>query len=84
MSGNLTHVLFENASGYALFEVTMQEEIVSCGGSVLFGLWLIPGVGGQEQGGAGGRSGLEQVFEDGKVEEFFAVYECGRGAAECE
>jgi nucleolar protein 56 len=29
MSGNLTHVLFENASGYALFEVTMQEEIVS-------------------------------------------------------
>ncbi|KAJ9115450.1 snoRNP complex protein nop56 [Naganishia vaughanmartiniae] len=29
MSGNLTHVLFENASGYALFEVTMQEEIAA-------------------------------------------------------
>lgn len=27
MSGNLTHVLFENSSGYALFEVTLQEEI---------------------------------------------------------
>ena len=33
MSGNLTHVLFENASGYALFEVTMQEEIVSSSSS---------------------------------------------------
>jgi nucleolar protein 56 len=29
MSGNLTHVLFENASGYALFEVTMQEEVAA-------------------------------------------------------
>lgn len=41
-------------------------------------------LGRQEQGSPRGRAGLEQVFEDGKVEEFFAVYECGRGAAECE
>ncbi len=29
MSGSLTHVLFENASGYGLFEVTLQEEIAA-------------------------------------------------------
>lgn len=29
MSGNLTHVLFESASGYALFEVTLQEEVAA-------------------------------------------------------
>lgn len=29
MSGSLTHVLFEGASGYALFTVTMQEEIAA-------------------------------------------------------
>lgn len=29
MSGSLTHVLFEGASGYALFTVNMQEEIAA-------------------------------------------------------
>lgn len=29
MSSNLTHVLFENASGFALFEVTLQEEVAA-------------------------------------------------------
>lgn len=29
MSGNLTHVLFENASGYSLFEVNIQEEVAA-------------------------------------------------------
>lgn len=29
MSGSLTHVLFEGASGYALFTVQMQEEIAA-------------------------------------------------------
>ncbi|WVR00022.1 hypothetical protein IAU59_007164 [Kwoniella sp. CBS 9459] len=29
MSGSLTHVLFEGASGYALFTVSMQEEIAA-------------------------------------------------------
>lgn len=29
MSDSLTHVLFENASGYALFEVTLQEEVAA-------------------------------------------------------
>lgn len=29
MSGSLTHVLFESASGYALFTVQMQEEIAA-------------------------------------------------------
>jgi nucleolar protein 56 len=29
MSGSLTHVLFEGASGYALFTVSMQEEVAA-------------------------------------------------------
>jgi len=29
MSGNLTHILFENASGYSLFEVNIQEEVAA-------------------------------------------------------
>jgi nucleolar protein 56 len=29
MSGSLTHILFEGASGYALFTVTMQEEVAA-------------------------------------------------------
>ena len=29
MSGSLTHVLFEGASGYAVFTVTMQEEVAA-------------------------------------------------------